>query len=86
MPYLFLRKRAGSGHSCHLKLPLQESHLPDETIEKMAQEDTYENGDRETELYRLVDEYIHINNLIDENVQNSISADFNFFPRDESEW
>lgn len=52
--------------------------LADETIEKMAQ-DAYENGDRDTELFRLVDEYIQINNLIEENVQNSISADYNFF-------
>jgi DNA-binding transcriptional regulator GbsR (MarR family) len=52
--------------------------MADETIEEMAQ-DTYENGDRDTEFYKLVDEYIQINNLIDENVQNSISADYNFF-------
>ncbi|CUJ95541.1 hypothetical protein RUE5091_01552 [Ruegeria denitrificans] len=52
--------------------------MADETIEEMAQ-DAYEQGDRSTELFRLVDEYIQVNNLIDENVQNSISADFNFF-------
>ncbi len=52
--------------------------LADEAIEEMAQ-DAYENGDKDSELYRLVDEYIRINNLIEENVQNSISADYNFF-------
>lgn len=52
--------------------------LADEAIEEMAQ-DAYKNGDRSTELYRLVDEYIQVNNLIDENVHNSISADYNFF-------
>ena len=52
--------------------------LADETIEKMAQ-NAYENSDRDTELFRLVDEFIQINNLIEENVQNSISADYNFF-------
>ncbi|WP_420587134.1 DUF2059 domain-containing protein [Ruegeria sp.] len=52
--------------------------LADETIEEMA-EDAYKNGDRSSETYRLVDEYIQINNLVDENVKNSISADFHFF-------
>ncbi|MDX1744195.1 MAG: DUF2059 domain-containing protein, partial [Ruegeria sp.] len=52
--------------------------LSDETIEEMAQ-DTYKNADRDADLYRLVDEYIQVNNLIEENVQNSISADYNFF-------
>ncbi|WP_170324894.1 DUF2059 domain-containing protein [Ruegeria arenilitoris] len=52
--------------------------LADEAIEQMAQ-DAYKNSDKDTELYRLVDEFIQINNLIEENVQNSISADYNFF-------
>lgn len=52
--------------------------LSDETIEEMAQ-DNYKNADRDADLYLLVDEYIQVNNLIEENVQNSISADYNFF-------
>ncbi|WP_170330101.1 DUF2059 domain-containing protein [Ruegeria arenilitoris] len=52
--------------------------LADETIEDMAEE-AYLNSDRDSELYRLVEEYIEVNNLIDENVQNTISADYNFF-------
>lgn len=50
----------------------------DEAIEEIAQE-TFKTGDRSTEFYRLVDEYISVNDLIDENVRNSISADFSFF-------
>ncbi len=52
--------------------------LSDDAIEDMAEE-AYKKGDRESQLYRLVDEYIEVNNLVDENVQNAISADYSFF-------
>lgn len=52
--------------------------LSDEAIEEMAN-NAYVEWDRNAQFYRLVDEYIMVNNLIDENVQNALSADFNFF-------
>ncbi len=50
----------------------------DEAIEEMAM-DAYKNGDRDTETFRLVDEFIQVNDLIEQNVSNAISADYNFF-------
>lgn len=50
----------------------------DEAIEDMARE-TYFNLARDSMLYELVDEYIEVNNLIEQNVQGSLSADYNFF-------
>jgi len=50
----------------------------DDAIEEMAQ-DAYRNGDRDTELFRLVDEFIQVNDLVEQNVTNAISADYNFF-------
>ncbi|WP_170570246.1 DUF2059 domain-containing protein [Ruegeria atlantica] len=52
--------------------------LSDEAIEEMAN-DAYVGWDRNAQFFRLVDEYIVVNNLIDQNVQNALSADFNFF-------
>ncbi|WP_170760621.1 DUF2059 domain-containing protein [Ruegeria lacuscaerulensis] len=52
--------------------------IADEAIEEMAR-DTYNFGDRDTELFRLVDEFIQVNDLIEQNVRNAISADYNFF-------
>lgn len=50
----------------------------DEAIEDMAQ-DAYQHGNRDTESFRLVDEFIQVNDLIEQNVRNAISADYNFF-------
>lgn len=50
----------------------------DEAIEEMARE-VYENANQNGVFYDLVDEYIQANNLIDQNVQGSLSADYNFF-------
>lgn len=52
--------------------------IVDETIEQMARE-TYESGPRDTTFFRLVDEYIQVNDLVEQNVQGSLSADFSFF-------
>ena len=50
----------------------------DETIKDMAREN-YLNGAGGTQLYRLVGEYIDVNDLIEKNVQSSLSSDYNFF-------
>lgn len=50
----------------------------DETIRDMAREN-YLNGAGGTQLYRLVGEYIEVNDLIEKNVQSSLSSDYNFF-------
>lgn len=50
----------------------------DEAIEELAK-DSYRTGDRDSEIFRLVTEFIQVNDLIDQNVQNAISADYNFF-------
>ncbi|WP_170413127.1 DUF2059 domain-containing protein [Ruegeria atlantica] len=50
----------------------------DETIKEMAREN-YLNGGGGTQLYRLVGEYIEVNDLIEKNVQSSLSSDYNFF-------
>lgn len=50
----------------------------DDAIEDMARE-TYENTSPESILYELVDEYIQVNDLIEQNVQGALSADFNFY-------
>ncbi|WP_037306865.1 DUF2059 domain-containing protein [Ruegeria halocynthiae] len=52
--------------------------ISDETIRDMAQE-RYLESRRDTPHFKLVDEYIQVNDLIELNVQNSLSADFNFF-------
>lgn len=50
----------------------------DETIKDMAREN-YLNGGGGTQLYRLVGEYIEVNDLIERNVQSSLSSDYSFF-------
>ncbi len=50
----------------------------DEAIEEMAT-DAYQNSDGQGVLYDLVEEYIQVNDLIDQNVQGALSADYNFF-------
>ncbi|WP_120635431.1 DUF2059 domain-containing protein [Ruegeria sp. EL01] len=52
--------------------------ISDDAIEEMARE-AYENTARDSVRYELVNEYIEINNLIEQNVEGSLSADFNFF-------
>ncbi len=52
--------------------------ISDETIEEMARH-AYENEPRDDKFFKLVDEYIQVNDLINQNVQNSLSADFFFF-------
>jgi len=52
--------------------------MSDSTIEDMARE-AYRDAPRESVLYELVDEYIEVNDLIEQNVQNSLSADYSFF-------
>lgn len=50
----------------------------DETIKDMAREN-YVNSSRDSQFYRLVDEYIEVNDLIEKNVHSSLSSDYNFF-------
>ncbi|WP_170463721.1 DUF2059 domain-containing protein [Ruegeria arenilitoris] len=50
----------------------------DETIKDMARE-AYLDSAQDTSLFLLVDEYIEVNDLIDRNVQSSLSSDYNFF-------
>ncbi|WP_171211502.1 DUF2059 domain-containing protein [Ruegeria sp. HKCCA5426] len=52
--------------------------IQDETIKEMAQ-DSYFAIDRSSQSYRLIDEYIEVNDLIEKNVQSSLNADYNFF-------
>ncbi|WP_170480520.1 DUF2059 domain-containing protein [Ruegeria arenilitoris] len=52
--------------------------LMDDAIDDMARQ-AYRQFDRETEFYLLIDEYVHVNDLIEQNVQGSLSADYNFF-------
>ncbi len=51
--------------------------MTDDAIEEMANA-TYEEIDKNSSYFALVDEYIQVNDLIEQNVQSSISADFNF--------
>ncbi|MGI9369446.1 MAG: DUF2059 domain-containing protein, partial [Ruegeria sp.] len=51
--------------------------MSDDAIEEMANA-TYEEIDKKSGYFALVDEYIQVNDLIEQNVQSSISADFNF--------
>ncbi len=52
--------------------------ISDEAIEAMAR-DAYNEVARDSVFYELVDEYIQVNNLIEQNVQGALSADYNFF-------
>lgn len=52
--------------------------LTDETVLEVAVL-TYEQADRDAPLFRLVDEYVEVNDLVDKNVQGSLSADFQFY-------
>ncbi len=50
----------------------------DETIKEMAQY-SYSSDEKTSQSYRLIDEYIEVNDLIEKNVQSTLSADYNFF-------
>ncbi len=52
--------------------------IADDAIEEMARS-AYEQADREDMFFRLVDEYVQINDLIEKNVQGTISADYSFY-------
>lgn len=52
--------------------------LSDDAIEDMART-MYEQADREDAFFRLVDEYVQVNDLIEQNVRGTISADFSFY-------
>ena len=52
--------------------------LADETIEQMARTE-YEESDRRDTFFRLVDEYVQVNDLIERNVQGTLSSDFSFY-------
>lgn len=52
--------------------------MSDDTIEEMANE-TYRNTARDSVLFELVDEYIEVNDLVEQNVHGSLSSDYNFF-------
>ncbi|WP_171098956.1 DUF2059 domain-containing protein [Ruegeria sp. HKCCD7255] len=50
----------------------------DEQIEDYAIA-SYRDADRDSPFYRLIEEYIRLNNLIELNVQGSMSAHYNFY-------
>lgn len=52
--------------------------ISDEAIEDMARL-AYREADREAGFFRLIDEYVALNDLIDRNVQSQLSADYKFF-------
>ncbi|WP_319547164.1 DUF2059 domain-containing protein [Ruegeria conchae] len=52
--------------------------LADDTIDQMARTAYFET-DREDMFFRLVDEYVQVNDLIEQNVRGTISADFSFY-------
>lgn len=52
--------------------------MADDAVEDMART-AYEQADREDTFYRLVDEYVQVNDLIEQNVQGTMSADLSFY-------
>ncbi|MGV6804767.1 MAG: DUF2059 domain-containing protein [Ruegeria sp.] len=50
----------------------------DDAIEEMAVS-AYRDTDRDAGYFRLIDEYVEINDLVDRNVQGTLSADYSFF-------
>ncbi|WP_171234295.1 DUF2059 domain-containing protein [Ruegeria sp. HKCCA6837] len=52
--------------------------MSDPTIEDMAR-DAFEETARTTTRFALVEEYIEANNLVEKNVQGSLTSDYNFF-------
>lgn len=58
--------------------------ISDDAIEEMAR-DAYQNTERDSVLFELVEEYIQVNNLVEQNVQGALSSDYNFFKGLDSE-
>ncbi len=52
--------------------------LGDDAIEEFARLN-YAETDRSTPFFRLLDEYIEVNDLVDRNLQGTLSADYNFY-------
>ncbi len=52
--------------------------LSDDAIEEMARA-AYEQADHDDALFRLVDEYVQVNDLIEQNVRGTLSADLSFY-------
>ncbi len=52
--------------------------MMDDAIDEVARQ-IYRQADRDTAFYKLVDEYVQVNDLIEQNVRGSLSADLNFF-------
>lgn len=52
--------------------------MSDQAIEDMARE-SYESVERDSTRFELVDEYIQANDLVEKNVQGSLSSDYSFF-------
>lgn len=52
--------------------------MMDDAIDELARQ-TYRQVDRNTEYFKLIDEYVQVNDLIEQNVRGSLSADYNFF-------
>ena len=50
----------------------------DEAVEEVARA-TYDTADRDDPFYRLIDEYIRLNDLVDLNVKSTLSSDYNFY-------
>ncbi|WP_170439254.1 DUF2059 domain-containing protein [Ruegeria arenilitoris] len=50
----------------------------EEAIEEMAMA-AYREADRDAAYFRLIDEYVEINDLVDRNVRGALQADYNFF-------
>ncbi len=52
--------------------------LADEAIEDMARA-AYVQADRDDTFFRLVEEYVQVNDLIEKNVRGTLSADYSFY-------
>ncbi|KIC42716.1 50S ribosomal protein L21 [Ruegeria sp. ANG-R] len=52
--------------------------ISDDAIEEMART-AYRQADRDDMFFRLVDEYVQVNDLIEQNVQGTMSADYSFY-------
>ncbi|SDW42608.1 hypothetical protein SAMN05444358_101785 [Ruegeria halocynthiae] len=52
--------------------------ITDEAIEEMART-AYKQASREDVFFRLVDEYVQVNDLIEKNVEGTLSADYSFY-------
>ena len=50
----------------------------DDGVEEIANS-TYRQADRSSDRFRLIREYVQVNDLIEQNMQNALSSDYNFF-------